>query len=492
MQLKYFCIILLNIVIAQSQNKIDSIYFTNSINFSQYELKQNLNESDLNSGKINNIIEALLLFYEENGFPFAKIKVDSIVNSLNLYLNINEGFKTNISEIDFSGNRISKKNILIRESKNIIGNYYSEKKIDLYRIKLINKGLVESISKPEIFLINYKNENNETNAGIFFEIVEKKYSTIDGIIAYSPNQNNKNYFSGLINYGNLNLLGTGRKLNLKWQRENEYTQEIDFKYSEPWVLNYPIDLSFNLIQRKQDTTYSKFNYSAILETFYFDNFKIEYKIEADEVFPSSNSASKTFHSRSFINGFNYNYFYRLNFKRKSDNINISTMILFKNKEFLNSDEKLVSPKKINQNISNLNIQVSKNIISSLRYYDNSSYKKLSSSNYEISDYFYLGGAKTIRGYKENQFFASEYIFTQNEVHFDLEEESSLFLFFDFCYFKINEDMFKQFKNANENIYGYGFGANIPFQFGNISLAFALAKNEKIGDAKLHLNFTNEF
>lgn len=481
-----------------AQLKITSVKIIGSKYFDENMLKSKL-ESFSNKEYSQNIIdediEQILKFYDINGFPFAKIKltelrIDSLSKTVEIKYLVDEDLKTYVKEIRFSGNRITKNYVLERESSHLKNKIYNQNEIDKIPVILKRKYLISNHEQSELFIIPNFTDSIQNNVGINFDIREGKYSTIDGVIGYAPNKTGGGNFAGMFYFSTKNLIGTARVLEIKWERENEFTQEVNFLYKEPWIFNYPIDLGVQLLQRKQDSTFARIKFEIFIQTFQFSYFDFQFKLSSDEVFPLNDEKYFTsFHSRSVGGVAKIIYDDWINNK-----IYFSTSISEKRKNILGPNKYLnISHlKDFTQRESEIEFRYENNIYSNYYFHEKFILKNISSSQYEFSDYYYFGGAKNMRGYRENQFYGSTVASLQNEFHLRIERESSIYLFTDFGYYSKNGDIVNPSVQKNENLFGYGFGIALPTAVGKINIAFALAKREVISDAKLHLNISNEF
>ena len=202
---------------------------------------------------LSNVISDL----EINGYPFVSIKISSINfykmeddNFADVYLIYDLKEIQNIDVIRIEGNDKTKENVIIREIGINIGDKYNQEIIDDIPTRLNKLQFFNSIDET----IYFKNNNK----GILqIRVKEAQTNNFDGIIGYVPstNDNESGFFTGFLNISLRNLFGTGRAAAIKWKQENRNSQELELKYLEPWVFNFPINFNAELYQRKQDTTY---------------------------------------------------------------------------------------------------------------------------------------------------------------------------------------------------------------------------------------------
>jgi outer membrane protein insertion porin family len=103
------------------------------------------------------------------------------------------------------------------------------------------------------------------------------------------------------------------------------------------------------------------------------------------------------------------------------------------------------------------------------------------------DMFWFGGATTIRGYRENQFFGDQVGWLNTEYRFLIGPQSRLFVFADFGYYSRNLPDEKE-----EYLIGYGAGLSFPGPLGILQVDYGLARNLNFSEGKIHFRIINEF
>ena len=113
-------------------------------------------------------------------------------------------------------------------------------------------------------------------------------------------------------------------------------------------------------------------------------------------------------------------------------------------------------------------------------------------NIFVNELFRIGGIKTIRGFDEESIFASSYLIGSLEYRFILEQNSNIYLFYDYGVLEKNE------RENYESDTPYSFGAGISFETkpGIFSLSYALGSQFGapiiFRTAKVHFGFTSFF
>ena len=109
-------------------------------------------------------------------------------------------------------------------------------------------------------------------------------------------------------------------------------------------------------------------------------------------------------------------------------------------------------------------------------------------NIPPTELFYLGGAKTLRGYDEDWFSGPRRAYANIEYRLLAGRTSHLFVFVDLgAVTKINEpSVFEPLR------VGYGFGMRLESKGGIISMDYGLAKGSSALQGKLHVNIGTSF
>ena len=444
-----------------------------------------------------NAVGNILDYYEDSGYPFASVKINSIYfysdsstkkNYADIFLNIDKGIKGIINRIEITGNDKTKDKVILRELGLNIGDEYNQKVIDAIPAKLNKLNFFEHIEIPAYYI------NNKNEGILKISVKEKVTNNFDGIIGYVPSSGKeKGYFTGFINLGFRNLFGTGRAALIRWQRENQNTQELELKYSEPWIFNYPFNLSGSIFQRIQDSTYIQRNYEGILEYLATSEISASILINSQSTIPieRKNKIFTVFNSLSITAGMNFKIDTRDDYYSTRKGILFSNSYKYTFKKINGPKEFFSEKTKTELELQRLEIdfeffkELFSNQIAALKVHA----RQLKGSDIEISDLYLLGGANSLRGYREKQFSGTRILWSNIEYRFLLSNKTYAFLFFDTGYISrdyTNENLSGEFK------IGYGFGLNVETGIGILGVSFALAKGDSFSQGKIHFGLISGF
>jgi outer membrane protein insertion porin family len=454
--------------------------------------------SVLEAAALNRDIEQLLSIYEKAGFIFASIEVKEIsgytdlkkIPRILIVISVNENEKVRIDKVVIEGNTSTKTNVILRELR------ISKKAVtveSLYEIKkkLDNLGFFSNVEQPKI--VKYKN-----STVMLIKVTEGSTNTFDGIVGYVPpaSDEDKGYFTGLVNLSLRNLFGTGRKIEARWQKEQQQTQELELKYMEPWLLSLPLNINLSFIQRVQDSTYVKRSFNTKSDLLISSSFSASLLTQYERVIPGEQNYSGVaiFNSRVLGTGFEikldtrdyiYNPLFGLLYR--------TTYSIGQKKVYNNDEFKSYSvPRDFTVHRFQIDLDFYHSFFNRQSTLISIHGGEVRSPKLENADYFRFGGIKTVRGYREEQFLASRVVWSNVEIRYLLTRRTFAAIFYDAGYYWKPGDDITGTPKQNAFIYGYGAGLRFETPLGIFGVSYALGKGDSILEGKVHFGLINEF
>ena len=440
-------------------------------------------------------IQTLLQQYENKGFPLSKIAVQNISftdsadeMSVTVHLHIDEGKALRISEIHIEGNKTTKDYVIIREARVRENELFRGDLPERIKRRLDHLQLFSSVPLPELYLIQ------EKQAGLLVRVVEGNQNNFDGVLGYIPStvSGGSGYITGLVNLSLRNLFGTGRKLSVRWYQETKSSQETELHYFEPWIASYPFNAQLGFFQRKQDSTFVQMQYDIATELMISEEFSVGISFSQNSVYPTSRyDGSKAIaESRTASWGVSVRYDSRDNPVTPTNGILYSTEYQNGTKQTLSSDAFPIGSK-----------STTRRVVFDLSYYLSPFLRQIiaselhlrdfSSGNIDMSDLFRLGGATTLRGYREGQFLGSRLVWTNLEYRYLVTPLSFFFAFLDLGYIAPFSNG-SGLRISEQNKIGYGIGVRMESALGLIGVSIALGEGDTFSTAKIHIRLINEF
>lgn len=459
-----------------------------------YQRFETRSGDDFDENILQEDIETSLKLAENSGYPLTEIRIDSLRFSnnqrkmLQLILRVESGYLIKIDEVTVHGNRITRDQVIRREIRIKKGENYQQTKIAQIPRRLMRLGFLKEVQMPRI----YRKEDGRT--GLLVTVQEGNANQFDGVVGYTPGTiAQKGYFTGLLNLSFGNLLGTGRKISANWHKKDRQSQSFAFSYMEPWVMGFPLHASFQFNQLIQDTTYIQRNWSAEVQLPLSDDFYTFGRIGWQSVFPDSTGRVlfdiPQSHSNYITLGLAYDTRDDLLNPRKGLYFHTSVEIARKKNITIENQEEVETIhdlRRIGFDFS-FYVPVSGHQVLSTNLFGR---QITSSEKYiPIPDHFRLGGTRTLRGYREEQFNGTRIAWMNLEYRYLLGRRSRAFVFGDMGYYSrpgAFEGKIEDYKLS------YGFGIRLETRLGIMGVDYGLGEGSGLLEGLIHVGLVNEF
>lgn len=482
-----------NEIIISSSDSINIENFSTSLNFLKGEI--------FNRGEIESSISSLLTDFENKGFPFAAVKIqsvyffdDSVSNEhfSDLHLKFDEGRKSRIDKIEVNGNTSTKDYVIVRELRIEEGEEYSQKKIENLPRRLNKLRYFDPVSIPQFYI------DSQNKGVLLINVKERNTNSFDGIIGYVPpaKESESGYVTGLVNVILRNIFGTGRAASIRWQKLTRSNQELELKYLEPWLFGYPFNLNADLFQRIQDTTYVQRRLGGALEFLATEDISASAFVSTEEIIPTERTIPvfTVYNSSSLTTGLGLKIDLRDDPLAPTGGFLFETVYSFSRKKINGPAEYITPGLETDPNLQRITVGFGafyeifvRNVIAV-----SVNGKELTGPFFEQSDLWRFGGTRTVRGYREEQFLASRIAWSNLEYRLMLTQRSYAFLFFDAGYYFLDADPEKGIAKSEDYIFGYGLGITVETAIGLLGVSFALAQGDSFSEGKIHFGIINEF
>ena len=207
--------------------------------------------------KVAGIMEKVLDYAEQNGYPFAHLKLDSleiIDNQIGASLHFDPGPLIVYDTVKVRGN--------VRIKPRFLGDYLNitaGKPFDQRQIE----GVPQALAQLPYLKVNAPSQltfqNEESTLTLFLE--KRKVNQIDGIIGFLPNANNRDQLliTGQLDIVLQNPFGTGKRIGMHWQKLNVNTQRLHIQYDHPNIWRSPLTAGIDFNFLKEDTLFTSRN-----------------------------------------------------------------------------------------------------------------------------------------------------------------------------------------------------------------------------------------
>lgn len=221
----------------------------------------------LDLGRIKQLKENLLAYYEENGYPFAKIQLDSLYfenDQITAKLKVDKGPLYKIDSLRINGNaRIN--NIFLQRYLDIKeGSFYQKSKMQNINKRLLELPYLEQRQPWDLTMLG-------TGSVLNLYLLPKKSSQVNVLVGFLPaNQVTNGYdqvrtkllFTGEATINLKNALGNGELIGLDWQQLQQKSPKLNLQYQQPYLFGSPFGITTSFDLYKKDSSYLNINFLA--------------------------------------------------------------------------------------------------------------------------------------------------------------------------------------------------------------------------------------
>jgi outer membrane protein assembly factor BamA len=452
--------------------------------------------------QVKKLQENILVNCENNGYPFASIKLDSISvddDSIKATLNLDKNKLITIDSVSLRGTA--------KIAPVYIYNYIGIKPGDIYNealVKRISNRLRELAFVAEAKPYEIIFDDKETRLLLYLE--GKKASQFDGVIGVLPDNDNpgKVNLTGEVHLKLQNSLERGEVIELNWKTIPVKTQDLKVHLLYPFILNTPIGVDANLAIYKKDTTYIDVDKNIGIQYLFTGNNYVKVFVGNKEsslintkglenitVLPAYADVSLTSYG---LGGHYEKVDYRLNPRKGfivEANASVGNRVINKSNaipEHLYDSVKLRTTQYRADFSGDYFIPLGQRQVIDIG--NKSGY--LYGSNLFTNELYRIGGLRSLRGFDEESIYASKYSIGKLEFRYLLEQNSFLFVFANAAWYQNRS----RDKNIEDTPYGFGTGINFETKLGIMSISYALGKqfNNPVyfRNAKVHFGIINYF
>ncbi len=436
-------------------------------------------------------IDKTLKAYANNGYPFAKVffaEQEIIEQQIQIQMNVSSGKFYRFSDIIVKGDSsISKSTV-----QNLIGikinDIYSEEKLSSIDRILQQTNFINVLKKSELLF-------TENGVELYVYLENQKMSSMNGAVGLQPNpQLQKIVLTGDVQIKLLNIFKKAELIDLNWRSIEPQTQALQAKMNYPFLFKSPfgIDLKFNLYKR--DSTFLDLKSFVGIQYSFKNNVQLKgfYQVYSSEILSKTPNPSSLFSYLAPIklNSYGLSLQYkRINFlpnPSKGFSLFIETSIGNRTIKKENTIiEKSYVYKSIFQYVSYIPI-TKRNIIKV-----GVNFESYTSSTIFQNERYRFGGLNSLRGFNEEELFASTKLITSLEYRFLLDKNSNAFIFYDQGIYEDNTLTYKI-----DNPFGVGAGISFGSRIGIFSISYALGKQEnnpfEFRNGKIHFGYITYF
>jgi len=463
--------------------------------------ERNYENVTFNADRLSQLFETLLVYYENNGYPFTSVSLEEIVIShgtISASIHVKPYQKLFFDTIEVVGSgQIAQK--YIQSYLNIkAGAPYVEKTVKSIENRLRELPFLTVVKPTEI-----KFSGEKAKVSIF--VNKKDANQFDGVVGLQQNSaTGKTQLVGNLRLHLQNAFKRGEQLNFNYQGLSQRSQLLDVKAVVPHVLNTDFGLSPSLYLYKQDSSFlnvdTKLGFNYLMKGSNTFQFFIENKssrLSSVDNYQNATSLPPVLDANTIFYGLGLNMEnldYRFNPKKGYSLVLDVAVGSRKIKRNAAIPAQLYQGIQLNTTsyrwFSHINyyVPLAKQLVFTL-----ANQTGIISSKYLLeNEVFRLGGQRSLRGFNELSVLATQYTYGNAELRYLLEQNSFLFAFYNHGYLR--------YKAAKQNYtdfpMGFGAGVNFETNLGILSVSYALGKQRNnplnLRNGKVHFGVTALF
>ena len=476
---------------------------------------KNISSTVANPDRLLLFYKQLIGYYENNGYPFASVQMDSISminDTISGTLQISAGKKFTYDSLSLHGSLKISKSYLEQYFGLLEGEVYRENEFITVEKKIKELPFATQFQKSKV-------EFYKGKAVVHVYLNRKSANFFNGVIGVLPNSpqlEQLNTGSNLLLTGDVNLvlinqLKNGEKIEFKWKRLKPESQQLNAGVSFPYLFKTPFGVDDKLDLLKQDSSFINFSnqlgmiYSLSSEK----QIKVFWEHKSTNVLAAEEHAEQLLGNKSnsygielFLEQLDYKFNPRKGVKirgvaqggvRTISGIELDGDIIV---ALPSTDDQIVAtallPKSSNVYKFKLDVELY------VPLFKVTTIKLASKNSYIKNPYLFnndldrIGGFNILRGFDEQSIFTSlSSVFTL-EYRLLLEQNSFVGVFFDQAY--VQEYTYLE----RSEDFPFGFGASISFQTkpGIFSITYAVGRQRgnpvSFTSAKIHFGFVSLF
>ncbi len=418
--------------------------------------------------------------YAERGYPLAAVRPTVSLatdepGGLLLVYEINEGLAVTFADVLVVGNKQTRAEVITRETGIVRGEPFRLSVLEDVRPTLERLPFLAFVGEPAVAI------NRETGtADVGIEVGEARANRISGVLGYVPTTEGEGEFTGRADISLGNIAGTGRRARATWERVRDGHDRIAFDYTEPWLFGAPIDAGVRAEQVNRDTLYSTTEGDLFVTARFGTRLAVTWSAGAERYVPGTGDEPSTDGYRTALE---FTYDRTDSPLNPTRGVESSGRLLYASVEAIEGD---ASYRTGTLNASAA-VYVPVRRAQVLALAARGAALTSSDDDVPLHKQLVLGGAGSLRGYREEQFHGTVTALGSLEYRFIFGRYARIAAFLDIGHYS------REGSNpVSETKLGYGVGLRGETRLGIIAVDYGLGEGDGFLDGKLHVGLIREF
>ena len=451
--------------------------------------------------EVSRLMEKIITHYENNGYPFTTVKLDSLEftsEAIKAKLIVEKNVFVKLDSLVTQGTANVKQKFLLRYLGIKNGMPYDESSFISVSRKLKQLPFVIEKSPPVLRLTDKQNK-------LYLFLDKKNASQFDGIVGILPSDKGKTVFTGDVKIKLVStIFKSGETFDINWRRLQTQTQDLKATVIYPYILGLPFGADYNIKIYKKDSTFIDINNAFGLH-YYFSGLnylKVFYKQRNANLISTAGLANITV-LPEYADVGTKSYGLAVVLEKMDYKFNPHKGYSITLQGSVGNRQIQKNPKINDVAYSTLALKTSQyqtegfitgyiNLVKNHVLKLSSQFGSVFGNTIYKNELYRIGGLRTLRGFDEESIYASSYIIPTIEYRFLFEKNSNIFLFAEGMWYE----------NANVKSYttdtpmSIGAGINFETKAGIFNLSYGIGKqfgnSFDLRTGKIHAGLTALF
>lgn len=437
-------------------------------------------------------VAKLLRRYDVDGYPFAQVWIDSLGfeperGRVHVLVSLVEGAQRNVQNVRVEGLTKTRPDLAVRVSGLRAGGAYSGRALDAAYARLQSSRLFQSVDYPKVTM-----SADGLGVDVILVVEETRRSnTFAAAVGYAAAEEGRDReLSGLAHLRLENVGGTLKDFEVLWNNDGKQRSETRLNYRDRFFLGHRVGVSLRLEQIGQDTLYTWQSLGLGVERTLGRTggavVGVNLSAHGDRNVFSTGDLARSWRGRaalalSMLSGS----------RSRTGFAEIVARATYARKT--NYPREGGGTESVTQLIGEVEGEATTSVATNLHLRFAPVFRTLESreATVPLSEQFYIGGARTLRGYRENQFHGRRVATMASELLVGPGRWENGYLFVDVGYVR-QEGVEPGAPAADLWRAGYGFGLRTASAVGNIDLSFAVGEKPSLQQTKVHVLLEQRF
>ncbi len=451
--------------------------------------------------ELSRLMEKIIIHYENNGYPFTTVKLDSLeftTESVKAKLIVEKNVFVKLDSLITQGTANVKQKFLLRYLGIKNGMPYNEEAFTSVSRKIKQLPFVTEKSPPVLRLTDKQNK-------LYLFLDKKNASQFDGIVGILPSDKGKTVFTGDVKIKLVStIFKSGETFDINWRRLQTETQDLKAQIIYPYILGLPVGADYNIKIYKKDSAFIDINNAFGLH-YYFSGLnylKVFYKQRNANLISTAGLANatvlpdyadvitKSYGLAVVLEKMDYKFNphqgYSINLQGSVGNRQIRKNPKINDAAY--SSLALTTSQYQTDGVVMGYINIVKNHVLKL----SSQFGSVFGNTIYKNELYRIGGLRTLRGFDEESIYASSYIIPTIEYRFLFEKNSNIFLFAEGAWYENKSST----TFVTDTPMSIGAGINFETKAGIFNLSYGIGKQFNnsfdLRTGKIHAGLTALF